>query len=157
MEHHGLRFIIRKMNRSMFIIRKMNRSTKSVFTGYVAHADLTGRDPRRALSDPGALYEVCVKISFKPTGLYGPQSHRGSKSSAYLIPQNRGQETAGNSFSWSPRGKAFIWQGQHEGQPGPHLSAVLHRVFPPSCCSPFLHVENSNTAQFSFGKIIVFL
>lgn len=99
----------------------------------------------------------CIKISFKPTGLYGPQSHQGSKSSDYLTPQNRGQETAGDSFSWNPRGKAFIWQGQHEGQPGPYLSAVLHRVFPPLCCSPFFHVENSNTAQFSFGKIIVFL
>lgn len=118
--------------------------------------DLTGRDPRRAFSEPGALHEVLYQNSFKPTGLNGPPSHQGSKSSDYLTARSTEQRSgdswggAGGS-SWSPRGKAFMWQGHHEGQPGPSLCSSAP-VFPPLCCSPFLHVENTNTAQFSLEK-----
>lgn len=111
------------------------------------------RDPRAqdlALKQNNTK-EIKTKLS-KALDYMGHQIHQGSKKSDYLILDSIEEVSRQRGRSGHSGGKG-IWQAEGERHSGPPRSSVLHYVFPPLCCSLFLHMANSNTTQFSFGKI----
>ena len=91
----------------------------------------------------------------KPLDYKSPKSSRFSVT--WLSDSDSIEQRSGDSGEdLGVLGKKAFGRERRERHPGPHHSLVLQHVFLPLCCSPFFHMEHSNTAQFSSGKINTF-